>query len=82
MVVSDGEEINVAARIHEGGGGSRRGGRTGSSTEQSNPLLKGRLGVRIPPGACGVCAPVARWQSRRLLSGGVRVRVPPGARGR
>ena len=44
--------------------------RTGSSTEQSNPLLKGRLGVRIPPGACGQCAPVAQWQSRRLLSGG------------
>jgi hypothetical protein len=47
--------------------------------DQSNPLLKGRLGVRVPPGACGFCAPVAQWQSRRLLSGEMRVRFLPGA---
>ena len=54
-----------------------------AQTDQSIPLLKGRLGVRIPPGALArfLCAkaPVAQRQSRRLLSGVVQVRFLSGA---
>ena len=46
-----------AMRWTREGNGANETRCTGSSTDKSNPLLKGRLGVRIPPGA---------WEHRKL----------------